>query len=362
MFPAPGLVVPSLEDFQWSYNGLKLGANTPYGVLGAEGLSQADVRNNDGDMPRDHGQFLGLDVLGGQDVILDLWVRSDGTSLQHAQLALAAATRVQPSEETPLWFKLPNLQTMCMMTRPRKRPRKIDSDYASGQIDKPELALHATDPRFYEHGRESVINLGPLSGGRVTAGRLAVTNGNMEMRPIVVFTGKLRNPSIGNLTIAGAPTLKFNLGTIVLEGEITEGSAVVRGISSTGRITVGGTVTGTKIRAGTTVVRILSSSEVELSSVVEGSGGHTLLESLTFLRSLGATDQLLVDLGTPHRVVYYPGGISRERPENAFGWLEMSTAVWWDLLPEGNELTFISEDVLETGGTATLQWAPAYML
>lgn len=362
MFPSPGLVVPSLEDFQWSYNGLKMGANTPYGILGAEGIAMADVRNQDGDWPRDHGQAMGLDLLGGLDVILDLWVKSDGTSLQHAQIALAAATRVQPSEETPLWFKLPNLTTMCLMTRPRKRPRKIDSDYASGQIDKPELTLHATDPRFYEHGREETIHLGPLSGGKVTAGKLAITNGNFEMRPIVVFTGKLRNPSIGNLTIPGTPTLAFNLGSITLNGEVTEGSAIVKGISSTSRIAVGGEVTGTNIKAGTTVLKILGEHEVELSAVAEGGEGHMHLTAVHWPRSLGASDQLLVDLGTPHRIVYYPGGIGSEKPENAFQWLQMASAVWWDLLPEANELSFISEDVVETGGTATLQWAPAYML
>lgn len=362
MFPSPGLVVPTLEDFQWSYSGLKMGAGTPYGVLGAEGLSMADVRSQDADWPRDHGQAMGLDLLGGQDVILDLWVKSDGTSLQHAQLALAAATLVQPSSETPLWFKLPNLTTMCLMTRPRKRPRKIDSDYASGQIDKPELALHATDPRFYEHGRENVINLGALAGGKVTPGTLTVTNGNMEMRPIVVFTGKLWNPSIGNLSIAGAPTLKLNLGNTLRTGEITEGSAIVTNLGGTERITLGGPVTGTKIKPGTTVAKILSLTEVELSSVVEGSEGQTIKETLTFARSLGPTDQVLIDLATPHRIVYYPEGIAKEKPENAFQWLQMSTAVWWDLLPANNELSFVSDDVVETGGTATLQWAPAWML
>jgi hypothetical protein len=361
MFPSPSLVVPSLEDFQWSYNGLKLGANTPYGVLGAEGFNMADIRNSDGGWPRDHGQALGLDLLGGQDILLDLWMKSDGTSLQHAQTALAAATRVQPGEETPLWFKLPNLQTMCLMTRPRKRKSKIDSDYASGNIGKPELSLHATDPRFYEHGRETVINLGPLAGGKVTAGKLVVTNGNMEMRPIIVFTGKLRNPSIGNLTIAGHPTLKLE-PTEWLECELTEGSKVVKGVGSTSLMFVGGKVEGKRIARGTTVAKILGAKEVELSAVVEGGEAKTIKETVAFPRSLSATDQLLVDLGTPHRIVYYPEGIGHEKPENVAGWLNMETAVWWDLLPELNELSFISEDVEATGGTATLQWAPAWEL
>lgn len=209
MFPSPSLVPPALEDFQWEYNNLLFGADTPFGVLKAEGFDMPEVRNGDVDWPRDHGQAMGIDLYSGKDIIFDLWVKSNGTSLQSSQLELAAASVVRPNEELPLWFKLPNLNVMCVMCRPRKRPFPIDADYAAAKVGKPELVLHQTDPRIYERGKESKLELGAVSGGKVTPTSVILTNGNTEMRPILIFSGPLLEPFIANLSIGGEPRLTF---------------------------------------------------------------------------------------------------------------------------------------------------------
>lgn len=209
MFPSPSITPPTLENYQWEYNGLTLGANTPYGVLKAEGLDFATPRHGDIPWPRDHGEARGLDVFGGRDVILDLWVKSDGTSLQHALLALAAAQNIMPTAEMPLWFQLPNLPIMCVMCRPRKRTYPIDSDYSAANIAKPELSLHATDPRIYSAGKEASVALGdsPETGGLIAA----VNAGNTETRFVVIFQGEVENPALQNLVISQEPTLRFTL-------------------------------------------------------------------------------------------------------------------------------------------------------
>jgi hypothetical protein len=72
------------------------------------------------------------------------------------------------------------------------------------------------------------------------------------------------------------------------EGEVTEKSNIVKGLSSTYGIQPNAQVNGTKIAGGTTVVRILPpkpedvSHEVELSKAAEGSGSATVKEKLTF--------------------------------------------------------------------------------
>lgn len=205
MFPSPSLTPPTLEGFQWEYNGLVMGAGTAFGVLGVEGLDMADIRSGDVNLPRDDGQTMGLDLYGGRDIILDLWMKTDGTSLQAAQLELAAATVVRPNEEIPLWFQLPNLPIMCVMCRPRKRPMKVDSDYAAAQVGKPELSLHATDPRIYGEGVETEIS----PNHPATTVTLDNT-GNQEMRPIAVFTGPLARPTIKSKAIAGEPFLTIS--------------------------------------------------------------------------------------------------------------------------------------------------------
>jgi hypothetical protein len=307
VFPSPSLTPPTLEDFQWSFNGLTMGANTPFGVLGAEGMNMAALRSGDVNKPRDHGQLKGLDVYGGQDVILDLWVKSNGTSLQSSEDELAAATVAQPSEDQPLWFQLPNKPLLCLMVRPRKKPRKIDSDYASANIAKPELSLHAEDPRFYGAGQSSTLTLATPTGGlafpvgfpvtfsNITPSTVVLVNGNTEMRPVVIFSGPLTNPTIENASIAGEPFLK-----------------------------------------------VVNPEEV----------GYTVASG----------DQILLNLDTPHLVQYYKGGVaSGSEPTDIMEWLTVSST-WWDLLPGANTLRFYSNDATNTGGTATVNWAPAHAL
>lgn len=311
MFPSPALVPPTLEDFQWQFNGVTMGAETPFGVLVGDGFDMAPLRSGDVNKPRDHGQLKGLDVYGPQDIILDVWMKAGGTfgpkSLQASQKELASATLAQPSEDQPLWFQLPNYPLLCIMCRPRKRLMKIDSDYAAAQIGKPELSLHAADPRFYGAGQEDTLTLGTPTGGltflvgfpvtfsSLTPGSIVLDNGNMEMRPVVIFSGPLTNPTIENTSIASEPFLKI----------------------------VNPEETGYTVAAG---------------------------------------DQILLNLDTPHLVQYYKGGVtSGSEPTDIMEWLTVAST-WWDLLPGANTVRFYSNDATNTGGTATVQWAPAHMI
>ncbi len=157
MFPPPSLKAPELKNFQWQFGGLTFGANTPIGVLKVEGLDLAGIRNGDVNWPRDHGQQRGLDLYEGRDILFDVWMKSNGESLQATQLKLAAVMGVLPFEEAPLWFQLPGLPPLCVMCRPRKRKIPIDADYAAAQVAKPELIFHATDPRIYTAGNENTL-------------------------------------------------------------------------------------------------------------------------------------------------------------------------------------------------------------
>lgn len=318
-FPDPSLTPPDIANWQWSYNGLTMGADTPYGVLTAEGHDLASIVSGDVGIPRDHGEFMGLDLFRGRDPILDFWIKSDGTSVQHAQLALAAASNVQPNVEMPLWFQLPTLPLLCIMCRPRKRPFKIDANYAAANIAQPSLTLHATDPRMYTAGSSVDVSLGspdgglgpfpvgggsalpfPLTFGVFVPGAETVTNtGIMETRPIVIFTGPLTGPSIQNLTAPGEPLVAF--------------------------------------------INPFDSPTLDPFTVLPG-------------------DQLLVDFASPHRVLYYSGGIAAGLPpQPEGGWVTFSST-WWTLLPGDNDLVFRSRDSTDTGGTCTIQWASAYQL
>lgn len=314
-FPLPvslgGPTPPSISNWQWQYNGLTMGASTNFGILGVTGLDLADVRQGDQNFPRDFGQSIGLDVYGGRDVSLDIWLTGTG-GLVANQLLLSQAMTLGLATEQPLWFQIPTLGLVCVMARTRKRQMKWDADYAGGAAAKPTAQFHCTDPRIYAAGQSVTITLSSSGGGGITfpVGPFPVTfgasspvspttvanTGTMESRPIVIFNGPVTNPWIGNYSLANNPYVQF------------ENPAQT---------------------------------------------GYTVL----------AGDQLVVDLGTPHRVLYYPGGIaSGATPNSAMSWLTYQST-WWNLPPGNNSIRYGSQDSSTTGlGTAVVVWSSAWQL
>lgn len=311
-FPLPaslgGPTPPSLEDWEFQYNGLALGPGTSYGITKITGLNLANIRAGDQALPRDDGEIPGLDLYSGRDVELDLWMTGTG-GLQANQLALATAMRVGYATEQPLWFQLPTIGLLCVMARTRKRDMPWDATYAAQAKGEPTVQFHCTDPRIYAPGSATTLTLSESSGGLgfpvgpfpVTFGYTSsaaatITNaGNCETRPIVIFNGPSTNPWIANNTTDG--TLAFQ---------------------------------------------------------DPGQSGYTI----------AAGDQLVIDLGQPHRVLYYTGGISAGlTPSPVRDWLQQQTSAWWRLQPGANLIQYGTADTALTGlGTAEIVWASAYQL
>jgi hypothetical protein len=184
-----GISAPALADLQASYNGVTFGAGTPIGVVKLHGLGGLPtVSAHDLALPRDSGEIVGVDAMGGRDPGADLIV-TDGVWAQ--MVALGGALAAGGVVETPLWFKLPGLPTLCSMVRPRTRADEWDSDVAAAGMWTPSIGFHATDPRLYAQAQ---IALSPAGGPSLT---MTVTNaGNCETRPILILSGPLPAASI----------------------------------------------------------------------------------------------------------------------------------------------------------------------
>lgn len=318
-FPPPSVTAPTLSSFEWQCEGLTIGGFTTYGILGVEGWDLAKIMSKNVQRNRDYGEILGLDVFAGRDVIIDMWVKSDGISLQDAELQIASAFQIMPDSETYLWGQLPNLPVMCAVGRCEKKPRKIDSDYANANISKPSITFHATDPRLYGQALQVELTLGGGASGGVTftgsvppasqsfgvAPSFTVTfgansgttttienEGNMEMRPYLIFNGPLTNPFFANETQSAMVTLQE-----------------------------------------------------------PGGSGYTVLSG----------DQATIDLDT-HLVQYWPGGIAANTPYAIQEWLTYGSQ-WWNL-PGGvaQTIQFGSADATNVGGTGFVWYAPAWEL
>lgn len=212
-FPPYGVSVPTLNPWQLSFGGLVMGNGTPYLFSKITGLDMGTIRAGDVPRPRSHGELAGLDFAGGKDIILDGDASSDGTSLQHALMAVAGPMAPQGGTEQPLWIQIANLPLLASMVRPRQNPTTIDFPFAAGLANKV-LHFHSTDHRLYAAPQQSSVGLGtPLGGlrfpvtfpatfgGGTVAGIITANNaGNVDMNPVLVITGPCTNPSVVNAT------------------------------------------------------------------------------------------------------------------------------------------------------------------
>jgi hypothetical protein len=225
-FPAPSVEVPSLAPYQFWFNGFTFGPGTALEIKKINGADMPTVRTGDSGRPRDHGLFVGLDVMGGNELTLEGDLQTDNVSFAHAWQALAAATVPGGTIESPLYMALPGYGTLVSMRRVRKRNMPIDITFALGNLAAVTFLFAASDPRFYSTptASQSATPPGtssgftfpltfPLSfGGGSAAGVISVTNsGNIESRPILTVEGPCTNPSITLASVEGSPNLTFGL-------------------------------------------------------------------------------------------------------------------------------------------------------
>lgn len=415
MFPSPSIVPPELADFEYYFNGLRFGAETPFAVLGVEGLDLADIRTGNVNWARDHGQAKGLDLYGGKVIVFDLWMQASGGSLQASQLALAAATVVRTNEEIPLWIKLPTLDPLCIMCRPLKRKMKIDSDYAAANIGKPELSLETTDPRVYGAGVATTI-----SPNHPASTKVLDNTGNTEMRPIIVISGPVARPAITNKSIAGEPTIELagvareeseEAAEKKREEEAAPHEAEAAVLQAAGeKLRKEGKIVEARVKEKEAAEKqwvadeilfgktFREARELDFAAVVLREEAGESMEPTTKEKieaaekkeaeakakdelstkerkealearekeeaegafpTVEAGDELLIDLGTPHLLQYYVGGVEGgEEPVNVSDWLT-EASVWWDLLPGNNTIQFSSFNSAATASKAVVNWAPA---
>ena len=196
---------------------LILGNGTSYAVTQIDGIGMPNVDAADGSRPREQGDMVGIDFLGGRDITITGDVTADGTSLQHALQALAKVTTTTigyGGVEYPLWINVPNLVSvgvntpLAAMVRPRKRDIPFDLAHTAG-LASYALQFSATDPRWYTAS---------VTASRTNTGAITITNaGNYETRPIYTVTGPINT----------GWTLSNGTATITVNKALTSGSTLV---------------------------------------------------------------------------------------------------------------------------------------
>lgn len=225
-FPASSVTVPTLNPFEYSFNGLTFGGIAKTSGVPSEfyplvqapsGHDMPALRTGDVARPRDQGAFIGVNLLAARQIHVDLVVLPDATSLQHSLDTLMTAltpSGINAITEYPLFFNAPNRGTTATMARCTKMTFPLDSSRVApsaagpagiiggNAVDKgwvmAALEFTATDPRWYST---------PTTATTLTPGTpVTVTNaGYMEVRPVFVLNGgPITNPSLANNTTGGS--------------------------------------------------------------------------------------------------------------------------------------------------------------
>jgi hypothetical protein len=231
--PSPLLTVPSLTVDQAQFNGLLMGPGTPFGVKKWEALDKPNVRSGNTSRPQSRGSYVGTNLLDVRTITLTLDIGPFASNyggygtLAAALAALRKATSTEGTTEYPLWLTLPGTGQVCCLARCTKKsvPWDIVADLG-GLAENASVQLEATDPYFYSSptlaptiglptpggGMAFPISFPVSFGGGTTANQATLTNsGDVPCYPVLVITGPCLNPSISNQSIAGNPTLSFNL-------------------------------------------------------------------------------------------------------------------------------------------------------
>jgi hypothetical protein len=163
-------------------------------------------------LPRDTGELVGVDAMGGRDPGADLVVTAN---IFAQMVALGGALMAGGAVETPLWFQLPGLPTLCSMVRPRTRADEWDANVAAAGMWTPTIGFHATDPRLYDQASAAYT---PASSTNTEV--LAPVNaGNTEVRPVLILNGPLAAPSIMFGDATPPIVIAFAAGTSIAAGD-----------------------------------------------------------------------------------------------------------------------------------------------
>jgi hypothetical protein len=171
----------------------------------------------------DEGEFMGLDLSAGRDFTVTTIVRgSTAAALETARQALEGVMWVAGNTEARLFIQMAS-NIYGIMCRPRKFNFTLDLNMVQGFGGVATMAFHMTDPRVYASPTLStnvpLPTLGtgytfpltfPHTYGGGSAGVATVLNaGNVEMRPVLVFTGPLLTPIAYQLSLPNNPQIGF---------------------------------------------------------------------------------------------------------------------------------------------------------
>ena len=230
-----------------TYNGLPIGLGAGLEVVELEGVYETpDVRTSDVDRSRAHGQWPGVDLLGGRAITATLQAN---VPLDNPQWAGLQAALRATGDELPLVLQLSGFAggtTVRANCRVRRLAVPVDVDRYQFGVPQVVVEWWATDPRFYADTETSAsasvqspegvgltfdATFDLTFGGPLPSGVMNVNNdGNFPAPWVMDLEGPLTDPRIEHVT-SGAT---LDLSGVVQAGQVLRVDSLARTITVDG--------------------------------------------------------------------------------------------------------------------------------
>jgi Siphovirus-type tail component, C-terminal domain len=209
-------------DGQASVNGLLMGKETPYQLLGFNPWTRTN-RSDQADHAFQDGAWSGREFTDAATIPMRIRVKGDDAASWLALHQALAAAFAPADADVELRFMVGGTEYLMF-----GRPRQVDPDISILGVGKivTAVAFVALDPSIYSAATQQVqLTLPSDSGGltfpatfpatitaTVTAGRAEITNvGTRETGLVLRIDGPVQEPRVSLLTDDGALTLRFFL-------------------------------------------------------------------------------------------------------------------------------------------------------
>lgn len=206
---------PTINDWEYHYNGLTFGGATAYGIKKVDGLSPPDVRVEESAKAEDHGSFVFASYVGPRtvvfegDILAEHLVASNPASMSARLDALRKAFAPQTSDQG-LYIKWPHDARRVLWCRPKRLHFPKDIDFNLG-IANWAAEFIAGDPRMYDDATVSVV-VAPGAWTTITH------NGTFPTPPELVFTVPAGDTAMVDPFVDGSGDVFFRVNTTVNPG------------------------------------------------------------------------------------------------------------------------------------------------
>jgi Phage tail protein len=155
------------NDWQFTYRGLTVGANTPYELTQVTGIDPPDSREDNVDRAEGDGAYTFAGYLDVRRVTLEGQIIADGQDMETLVTSWRAAFGVPSQDDLPLTFLFPGAGDIVKLVngKPTKKHFPVDPGYSIG-VATFAVEILCGDPLIYESQLRTLGSSSPaLTGG-----------------------------------------------------------------------------------------------------------------------------------------------------------------------------------------------------